>query len=136
MEQRTQARFFLGTGAVLVAQTFVDLAPEGPWSSASFSRGMLGLTGLVCLYLGWFTATFGRIGVAPTVDLWERPESSWLNVVLFGLACMVLARFMGAINSDFVPEPAGLLVGLVGLLAMANGLYVWLVVKGPLGEEE
>ena len=136
MEPQSQARYLLGIGTVLVAQTLVDVAPEGPWSSASFSRGMLGLAGLVCLYLGWFIATFGRLGVAPTVDRWKHPETSWSNVVLFGLACMVMARFMGRNDAEIIPEPAGLLVGLIGVLAIANGLYVWLVVKGPLKEEE
>ncbi|RJU91514.1 MAG: hypothetical protein DWC07_00555 [Candidatus Poseidoniales archaeon] len=136
MEPQKQGRLLVGIGALLVAQTFLDIAPEGPWSSASFSRGMLGLSGLICLYLGWFTLTFGRMGVAPTVDLWDRPGTTWLNIVIFGLACLVMARFMGWAETEVVPEPAGLLVGLIGILAVANGLYVWLVVNGPLREEE
>ena len=136
MEPQKQGRLLVGFGALLVAQTFLDIAPEGPWSSASFSRGMLGLSGLICLYLGWFTLTFGRMGVAPTVDLWSRPGTTWLNIVIFGLVCLVMARFMGWTETEVVPEPAGLLVGLIGILAVSHGLYVWLVVKGPLREEE
>ena len=132
MEHRTRARWVLGAGVLLVAQTFVDVAPEGPWSSASFTRGMLGLSGLIALYVGWYALAFDRFGVAPTVDRWSSPESTWLNVVIAGLVMLLCSRILGHVQPEGVPEPAGLLIGLVGSLTLANGLYVWAVVCGPL----
>ena len=35
-----------------------------------------------------------------------------------------------------VPEPAGLLLALAGVLALMNGGYVWLITSGPLADEE
>jgi hypothetical protein len=60
-----------------------------------------------------------------------------LYVVVFGLACLVLTRLLRAIDGhDVVPEPAGLLLSLVGVLALMNGGYVWLISSGPLVDEE
>ena len=53
----------LVVGTLLVAQSFTDLAPAGPWDSPSFSRGVLGLIGMVLVYLAWFSHTFGMLGV-------------------------------------------------------------------------
>ena len=98
---------------------------------------MLGLLGLVLLYLAWFKQTFGFIGVAPTVNRWRSPEISWLKVVMFGLACLVATRAIRLVDGNgFVPEPAGLLLTLVGVLALMNGGYVWLIASGPLADEE
>ena len=127
----------LGAGVVLIGQSFTTLAPGGPWDSPSFTRGVLGLLGLVLLYLAWFKQTFGFIGVAPTVNRWRSPETSWLKVVVFGLVCLVATRAIHLVDGDgFVPEPAGLLLTLVGVLALMNGGYVWLITSGPLADEE
>ena len=127
----------LGAGAVLVGQSFTTLAPAGPWDSASFTRGVLGLLGLVLLYLAWFKQTFGFIGVAPTVNRWQSPKTSWLKVVVFGLACLVVTRAIRLVDgSGYMPEPTGLLLTLVGVLALMNGGYVWLITSGPLADEE
>lgn len=137
MEGKGLQRGLLVAGLALVAQTFTDLTPAGPWNSPSFSRGVLGLLGMSFLYLAWFKHTFGIYGVAPTVNRWKSPASSWLNVVVFGLACMVLARVFGfGTFETVVPEPAGLLLTLIGMLAVMNGVYVWLITNGPLLEEE
>ena len=122
---------------MLVGQSFTTLAPAGPWDSASFTRGVIALLGLVLLYLAWFKQTFGFIGVAPTVNRWQSPEASWLKVVVFGLACLVATRAIRLVDGDgFVPEPTGLLLALVGVLALMNGCYVWLITSGPLADEE
>ncbi len=127
----------LAGGVVLLAQTFVDVVPAGPWNSASFTRGVLGLLGMLMLYLTWFHHTFGFYGVAPTVNRWINPEGSWSKVVVFGLACVVATRLIRVIDDEgVVPEPAGLLLLLIGALAMMNGLYVWAITLGPLLEEE
>lgn len=137
MMDRKNTVGLLVAGIVLVGQSFTALAPAGPWDSPSFSRGVLGLLGLVLIYLAWFNRTFGFYGVAPTVDRWQSPESSWLHVVVFGLACMVVTRIIRVVDDDgFFPEPAGLLLTLMGVLALMNGVYVWLITSGPLAEEE
>ena len=127
----------LVAGVLLILQSFTDLAPGGPWDSASFTRGVLGLVGMVLVYLAWFKHTFGIFGVAPTVNRWSAPETTWLRVVTFGLVCLVVTRAVQLFDSDgVVPEPAGLLITLVGVLAIMNGLYVWAVTNGPLNDEE
>ena len=127
----------LVAGTVLVMQTFTNVAPPGPWDSSSFTRGVLGLLGLILIYLAWFNHTFGMVGVAPTVNRWSSPETTWLQVVVFGLACLVLTRIIRWGDSDgFIPEPAWLLLALIGFLALMNGLYVWLITNGPLVDEE
>jgi len=136
MEQKAEQVGLLVAGMLLVAQSFTMLAPGGPWDSPSFTRGVLGLLGMVLLYLAWFRQTFGIYGIAPTVDRWKNPGQTWLHVVVFGLACLVLTRAIRAFGGDVFPEPAGLLLMLVGMLALTNGLYVWLITNGPLMEEE
>ena len=127
----------LVVGTLLVAQSFTDLAPAGPWDSPSFSRGVLGLIGMMLVYLAWFSHTFGMLGVAPTVDRWATPETTWIRVVVFGLACLVLTRTVRLFDREgVVPQPAGLLITLVGILAIMNGLYVWAIASGPLMDEE
>jgi hypothetical protein len=137
VEEKQVDALLLVAGLLLVGQTFTDLAPNGPWDSASFSRGVLGLAGMLALYLAWFKRTFGIYGVAPTVNRWASPSTSWLNVIVFGLACLVATRVIRLVDgSGFFPEPAGLLLALVGFLALMNGGYVWLITAGPLNDEE
>jgi len=139
MEAKTISASLAVAGVLLVVQTFLNVAPEGPWNSASFSRGVLGLAGLSCLYLAWFWHTFGQFGVAPTVDRWNNPEDTWLTVVLFGLLCLVATRALSLFDTNgLAPEPAGLILTLIGCLALLNGCYVWSITKGPLviNEEE
>ena len=137
MQPKQEAKYFGVVGLLLVMQTFLDFAPAGPWDSRSFSRGVIGLFGLILLYLSWFRFTFDRKGIAPVVTLWESPTSTSINVIVFGLICLVFTKFV--INSsigDSFPQPAGLLISLVGLLAIANGSYVWLISAGPLSVDE
>ena len=127
----------LVAGVLLILQSFTEFAPGGPWDSASFTRGVLGLVGMVLVYLAWFKHTFGIFGVAPTVNRWATPETTWLRVLAFGLGCLVATRAIRLFDdSGVVPEPAGLLITLVGVLAIMNGLYVWAVTSGPLNDEE
>lgn len=127
----------LVAGTLLIGQSFVNVAPGGPWDSPSFTRGVLGLLGMVLVYLAWFKHTFGFYGVAPTVNRWQTPETTWLRVVVFGLGCLVVTRAVRLLDDrGTVPDPAGLLVALVGVLAIMNGLYVWAITNGPLNDEE
>ena len=113
--------------------TFTDLSPEGPWNDSTFTSGSLGLIGLMLLYLAWFRLTFETNGVVPTMDLWKDPEGL-LHVIGVGLVILGIAYAVGRI--DFFPEPAGLILSLIGLLTTTNGVYVWMSTAGPLSSEE
>jgi hypothetical protein len=137
MQPKQEARIFGIVGLVLVAQTFLDFAPAGPWDSRSFSRGVIGLVGLVLLYISWFRFTFERKGIAPVVTLWKNPKSTSTNVIVFGLICLVFTKFIITSSvGDVFPQPAGLIITLIGLLAISNGTYVWLISAGPLSTDE
>ena len=44
-------RLLAAFGTICVIQTFLDFTPAGPWDSRSFSRGVIGLIGLVSIYI-------------------------------------------------------------------------------------
>jgi len=133
MGQKAEWRIFAAAGIILVGLTFTDISPKGPWEDSTFTSGALGLAGMILLYLAWFRVTFEKPGVVPTLDLWKDPASSKL-VITTGLVILGIAYAIGRI--DFFPEPAGLVMSLVGLLVTTNGLYVWLSTAGPLSTEE
>lgn len=127
-------------GVVLTALSFIDIVPAGPWDSRSFSRGIVGLIGLSCIYLAWFRLVFDSKGVAPIIERWKKPEDTWINVVLFGLALLLSIKILVWQNWDaFLPEPAGMILGVIGLLIVLNGAYVGMITVGvlsPSSEEE
>ena len=134
MGAKAEWRVFAAIGTILVAITFTDLSPEGPWDDSTFTSGSLGLIGLMLLYLAWFRLTFETKGVVPTMDLWKDPEGTSSTVIGVGLVILGIAYAVGRI--DFFPEPAGLILSLIGLLATTNGVYVWMSTAGPLSSEE
>jgi len=134
MGQKAEWRIFAAAGIILVGLTFTDISPKGPWEDSTFTSGALGLAGMILLYLALFRVTFEKPGVVPTLDLWKDPESSSKLVITTGLVILGIAYAIGRI--DFFPEPAGLVMSLVGLLVTTNGLYVWLSTAGPLSTEE
>ncbi len=133
MGRTLEWRGFAIFGVLLVGQSFVDFTPEGPWDSRSFSRGMLGLVGLLCLYLAWFRWAFDRKGLAPTIDLWTTPEETWRDVLVFGLGCLLFVKVTTWFElTGWMPEPSGMILTLIGCLIVLNALYVGLVTIGPL----
>ena len=134
MGAKAEWRVFAAIGTILVAITFTDLSPEGPWDDSTFTSGSLGLIGLILLYLAWFRLTFETKGVVPTMDLWKDPEGTSPSVIGVGLVVLGIAYAVGRI--DFFPEPAGLILSLIGLLVTTNGVYVWMSTAGPLSSEE
>ena len=134
MGAKVEWRVFAAIGTILVAITFTDLSPEGPWNESTFTSGSLGLIGLMLLYLAWFRLTFETKGVVPTMDLWKDPEGTSSTVIGVGLVILGIAYAVGRI--DFFPEPAGLILSLIGLLVTTNGIYVWMSTAGPLSSEE
>ena len=135
MERNNEAKLLALTGLVLIASTFTNLSIPGPWDSASFTKGVLGLAGLVLIYRAWFYFTFQKMGWLPLVSLWQNPQDSWSKVAIVGLACLVFVKGMGLLQLDFMPEPAGLVITLIGLLILLNGIYVGLS-RGPLNDSE
>jgi hypothetical protein len=128
-------RWVTVAGLLMVGQTMVDLAPEGPWGASSFTRGLIGLCGLCCLYIGWFRFTFRQSGIIPSINRWRQPEKSWKLVFTFSLACIVLVYAIN--NSDLkniLPETTGMILLLIASLSMLNAIYVGLVVSGPLSK--
>ena len=134
MGGKVEWRVFAAIGTILVAITFTDLSPEGPWNDSTFTSGSLGLIGLMLLYLAWFRLTFETKGVVPTMDLWKDPEGTSPSVIGVGIVILGIAYAVGRI--DFFPEPAGLILSLIGLLVTTNGVYVWMSTAGPLSSEE
>ena len=134
MGEKVEWRIFAATGIILVGITFTDISPKGPWDDSTFTSGTLGLLGMILLFLAWFRITFEKAGVVPTIDLWKDPEASSKVVMTTGIVILGIAYAIGRI--DFFPEPAGLVMSLVGLLVTTNGLYVWLSTSGPLSTEE
>ena len=134
MGANAEWRVFAAIGTILVAITFTDLSPDGPWNDSTFTSGSLGLIGLMLLYLAWFRLTFETKGVVPTMNLWKDPEGTSPSVIGVGLVILGIAYAVGRI--DFFPEPAGLILSLIGLLVTTNGVYVWMSTAGPLSSEE
>lgn len=137
MGEDIEWRVFALTGIICVVQTFFDLAPEGPWDSRSFTRGVIGLIGIGCLYISWFRYTFNQKGVIPIIKIWKKPGSSWLPVMIFGIMCYVFVISINELEMDkHFPKTTGMILLLMGSLSILNATYVWLVVNGPLSEEE
>ena len=134
MGEKAEWRVFAGIGALLVAITFSDFSPKGPWNDATFTSGAFGLAGIMLLYLAWFRLIFDKKGVVPTMDLWKDPEATSSIVIITGLVILGISYAIGRV--DFFPEPAGLVLSLVGLLVTTNGAYVWLSTVGPLSDSE
>ncbi len=127
----------LASGLVFLSLSFFEFLPAGPWLDASFSRGMSGLLGLSFLYLSWFEFVFKESGVVPAIEKWKRPESSWKTVVAAGFAILGLSWVSGNTGfGNFLPEPAPMLLMLIGLLVTYTGFYAYLVARGPLKNEE
>ncbi|MBT5735235.1 MAG: hypothetical protein HOI28_00125 [Euryarchaeota archaeon] len=137
MGEDIEWRVFALTGIICVVQAFFDLAPEGPWDSRSFTRGVIGLIGIGCLYISWFRFTFNQKGVIPIIKIWKKPGSSWLPVMIFGIMCYVFVISINELEMDkYFPKTTGMILLLMGSLSILNATYVWLVVNGPLSEKE
>ena len=138
MAEPTQSRHpaIAGIGTLLILSTLVSgWAPDGPWGSESFTRGIFGLVGGFMLYLAWYRQTFGVWGVIPALQMWTQPTSSIRILAALGIAFVFTAQIIG--NSlENLPAPMGMFIMLSGLLMLLTSLYAWLVLEGPLGDEE
>ncbi len=137
MARAVDWKFPLAIGIVLTVQTLFDFTPPGPWNSRSFTRGVLGLTGLCLIYVAWFRFTFNKKGIIPSISLWKNPNKSWKRVLLFSIICLAAVFTINNTNlSDKLPETSGMILMLIACLGLLNSLYVWLVTSGILLEEE
>ena len=124
-----------GLGLLLVISTLISgWAPEGPWGSESFSRGIFGLAGGVLLYLAWYRQNFGVWGVIPALSMWTHSQSSIRSLAALGVALVFSAYLVGTVES--LPAPMGMIVMLCGLLMLLTSAYAWLVLEGPFRDEE
>lgn len=131
--QSPEWKALLGIGMLFVFQTWFDITPEGPWGSARFTNGVIGLTGLGLIYLAWFRYTFNIKGILPTIDRWKNPTESLPKVALTAVLTCVLAWLAGGPLNAHFPEPAGMILGLIGSLILLQSIYVWLTL-GPLAD--
>ena len=123
-------------GALLLLDTLtLGYAPAGPWDTPSFSLGVIGLTGIVLLYVAWYRFTFKRRGLIPWLDLWQDPAGSSQKAIIAGVATIALAWVLGNPLQEQMPDPSGLILTLIGLLMLLNGIYVKLSI-GPLADSE
>jgi len=129
-------RAHAAVGALLLLDTLtLGYAPAGPWDAASFSLGVIGLTGMVLLYVAWYRFTFKRRGLIPWLDLWQDPAGSSKKAIIAGVATIALAWVLGNPLQEQMPDPSGLILTLIGLLMLLNGIYVKLSI-GPLADSE
>ncbi len=135
MGEEPEWRLLGSFGIICLIQTFLDFTPAGPWDSRSFSRGVIGLVGLVSIYIAWFRFTFQQKGIIPTIGILKNPEKSFIYVGIFGIICYLFVILTGKMNFDkYFPETTGMIVLLIGSLAILNSIYVWMVISGPLKE--
>ena len=121
-------------GALLVFDVAVlGLAPTGPWNSESFTLGIIGLTGICFWYVAWYRFTFKRKGLIPWLDLWQNPEQSSKQVLGVGISTIALSWVAGNPLQEYLPDPTGLVLLLIGLLISLSGIYSILAL-GPLSD--
>ena len=122
-------------GLILIGSTFITgWAPQGPWGSESFSRGLFGLAGGFMIYLAWYRHNFGVWSVIPALHIWQNPHSSTRILAALGVALFFSSYLLGTV--DFLPEPLSLVLLLCALLILLAAAYAWFVFEGPLGDEE
>jgi hypothetical protein len=67
--------------------------------------------------------------------MWTRPKSSIRILASLGIALVFTAQIIG--NSlENLPAPMAMFLMFGGLLMLLTSLYAWLVIEGPLGDEE
>ena len=119
-------------GLSLLVPTLIGWAPAGPWSDPTFSIGPLGMLGGCALYIAWFRWTFRTEGILPRLELWDDPERTWWHPGALGMVLLISAP-IGRVEA--LPGTTGLLLGLIGSLAILVSLHAGLAVS-LLAEEE
>ena len=137
MDESSESRYPLvaALGLLLIGSTFITgWAPQGPWGSESFSRGLFGLAGGFMIYLAWYRHNFGVWSVIPALHIWQNPHTSTRILAAVGVGLFFSSHLLGTV--DFLPEPLSLVLLLCALLILLTAAYAWFVFEGPLGDEE
>jgi len=119
--------YFFLSSILLINTIFIEFSFSWPWDSKSFTLGVMGLTGLIMLYISWYRFTFKRRGLVPWLDLWENPQSSSKKLFLFSLIILILSYLLGR-DQLFFPDPTSLIFSLIALLTFIQATYVFLSV--------
>jgi len=121
-------------GSLLILNTMIlGFSFPGPWDSESFTLGIIGMTGLGFWYVSWYRFTFNRKGLIPWLDNWKSPEKSSKQVLAVGVLTIALSWVAGNPLQEYLPEPTGLVLLLIGLLISLSGAYSMLAL-GPLAD--
>ena len=121
-------------GSLLILNTMIlGFSFPGPWDSESFTLGIIGMTGLGFWYVSWYRFTFNRKGLIPWLDNWDNPEQSSKQVLAVGVFTIVLSWAAGNPLQEYLPDPTGLVLLLIGLLISLSGIYSMLAL-GPLAD--
>ena len=121
-------------GSLLLLNTMIlGISFPGPWDSESFTLGIIGMTGLGFWYVSWYRFTFNRKGLIPWLDNWDNPEQSSKQVLAVGVFTIVLSWAAGNPLQEYLPDPTGLVLLLIGLLISLSGIYSMLAL-GPLAD--
>tara|TARA_B100000700_G_scaffold229076_1_gene253223 strand:- start:537 stop:959 length:423 start_codon:yes stop_codon:yes gene_type:complete len=121
-------------GAILIFDAMVlGFAPTGPWEAKSFTLGIIGITGLGFWYVAWYRFTFKQKGLIPWLDNWNTPEQSSKQVLAIGIFTITLSWIAGNPLQEYLPDPTGLVLLLIGLLISLSGIYSILAL-GPLAD--
>lgn len=122
-------------GSLLILNTMIlSFSFPGPWDSESFTLGIIGMTGLGFWYVAWYRFTFNRKGLIPWLDNWQDPEKSSKQVLAVGVFTIILSWAAGNPLQEYLPEPTGLVLLLIGLLISLSGVYSMLAL-GPLADK-
>ena len=119
--------YFFLSSILLINTIFIKFSFSWPWDSESFTLGVMGLTGLIMLYISWYRFTFKRRGLVPWLDLWENPQSSSKKLFLFSLIILIFSDLLGRDQLIF-PDPTSLIFSLIALLTFIQATYVFLSV--------
>ena len=140
MGGKPEWRWQLGLGLVLVLQSFTEWdAPLGPWQEESFTRGVIGLIGLGFIYIAKYRWQFETIGVIPYLQLYHCEKENIVKSAIFeallGLLLIFILGYLSNIEIH-VPGPAALIILLYSSLMVLHAIYAWLVISGPLTNDE
>lgn len=140
MAKEPEWRWQLVVGLICVAQSFVEWnTPEGPWQEQSFTRGVIALVGLGFVYVAKYRWQFRKDGLIPYLKIYRcKPQQIAMVSVVDGVAAIALILLFKNLseNGVFVPVPASLILLLYAMLMFLHAAYAWLVIEGPLRDEE
>ena len=140
MAKEPEWRWQLVVGLICVAQSFVEWnTPEGPWQEQSFTRGVIALVGLGFVYVAKYRWQFRKDGLIPYLKIYRcKPQQIAMVSVVDWVAAIALILLLKNLseNGVFVPVPASLILLLYAMLMFLHAAYAWLVIEGPLRDEE